>query len=256
MIQFDIKNLTFFSSHYHIKYKSTIFWSVIAFFSHKSMIIPILIMFCSVLFPYMKNTKKNVFFLVFFVFMYVFSSKIIELVFQIILGSSTYAHYATGSFGSKETQIGSGLGVLLKLFCIILFCFLIDREEIDKREYKLTMTLLFCYIMFYCFAMKMYIMQRLICSIYFCFIFFILAAIESKLKLQLKVKEKQYVFYVRKYLVLFLFMVYILLFITGTKGAVIKTGPGAAGRQVNPYHSLFNYKSSDVISQRGHMWGF
>ena len=225
------------------KTRKSLIWCVVAFFNHKSLIITIAILFLSQLIPYVSTKRKFLFFMVYMIFLYLFSSAILQFVFEKVLGNTSYAVYAVNAFSTKETEINSGMGVLLRLLILSVFAFMIDKVNLSKKEYKLSVALLFAYTLFYFLNIKMYIFARLIVAIYFCIIVFFIDVAKSFSKC-------------RKIALTFLFICYGLFFVMGIKNATVYVDNVANGRQINPYVTVWNYHDKAIIVRRAHNLGF
>lgn len=160
------------------KYFRAIFWGVLSFLFHKSTIVlclllPLSAMKCTMFSPY-----KNAFF---FLLIYIFFTfiNVGEILMEKVAAYTPYAAYVTASEYNRQTEMRTGLGILLRVFILFIFIFMSSRKQDKKRiiygrdrilteelchekNYKISCIFVFALLMFSLLGAQIRILGRLV----------------------------------------------------------------------------------------------
>ncbi len=207
----------------------TLFWFVVAVLFHKSAIFMLPLLFASCFKWKCLNRYSLVFiFLLLCTFFSMFN--IASFLMKNILGNSIYAGYV-GSMYDKKTEMGTGLGLVLRLimFCAILFC--CSRSAINNespmlvsRQYVLSCFAVIMLGLSHILAAQIHIFNRIPNLFSPFYVFFLLVLVQSKSKF-------------RK---LGLIIVLLILFVLFIKTLQVSSSSLGHGLGIVPYQSVFS----------------
>lgn len=218
------------------KYLKSILAAALAVLFHKSVLLLCLILPLSKLKWKLFSPRGNVF-LFGILFILFFVCDITKIVVVNVLSFTPYAGYISSSFFHK-TEMGTGLGLMLRIAACFVLLFVCSREmkdnvckdasskavSVHSNLYKTVCLFEFCQVVFYLMSAEIHIFNRLPNLLNPFFPIAVLCMAKSKSKY-------------RKLGILFLYFVFFILFV-----ATLKSSPASAkgGLGITPYQSIFS----------------
>ncbi len=218
------------------KYKRYIFWCIIAVLNHKSVVLLSVLLPLFQLLPLLSPRKYIILYVSIFSALLVFKYSIVNFIMEKILVFTPYAAYAFKA-QAQNTEGGTGLGVLLKLFIVGLLLYLSLTSTESKRIKKFSIGFSFSIMLATEFSAVIYIFFRLVGIMGVTYVYLFILASKSQSKY-------------RKQLLCFAYTLLIPLFIKNTLGAVIQQITVVSGKHIYPYVSIFNWRNNEMIYNR------
>ena len=215
-----------------------LFWCIIAILNHKVAIIPTVLVFFYQVIPKGKGQHYTILFVIIFIALYFLRSLIVDFLMSVIVPLTPFARYARSSYSTLQTEMGTGLGFLLKYICLGIVLYLICSSETKARERKFAIGSTFYLLFVGNFSTVLYIMVRLVNSYSFVYVYLIESAWNAKCR-------------IRKLLLLFFFFSSFLIFAKSISATPI-TGKGFDGKQIYPYVSIFNKYEHPIVRNLSH----
>lgn len=229
--------LKFYFSKKNIKF---IFWVICACLCHKVVFIFLFVLLCSKFIPPISHKFHIINFILWEIFLLLFSSIVVNIVMGLIVPLTPFKNYTINKYSAMSVEVSSGLGSLLKIGCLFLFTVLVTKQDCKKSLYNYCVILIFYLVFVINIRKHLYIIVRAENS--FAFAYILLAIVSCKNS------TNKY----RKLILCFLFISYSLLFfkgITNSSIAPIDKSKGS-GKQIYPYLSIWTYQNNPVVLSR------
>lgn len=183
-----------------------------------------LLLFFAFILKYMNFNRWNALLIAVGGIIFIFRFNFISILFESeLFFNSTYGDYAFSSF-NRETEIGSGLGVVVKCMIPCIFIFLSNKIQNTEKGNGFLVGMSIAYLLAISLSVKVHIFNRLVDAVSFVGVLEIGIIGMSRLRY-------------RKVLLLFLFCLSVLTFEYTIANAQISKSEGGG---ISPYVSLFN----------------
>lgn len=221
------------------RYFRAVLWGAVSFLFHKSTIFLCLLLPLSSMRWKMFSPYKNA---VLFLLMYALFDffNFAQIIMEKVVGNTFYSVYVNSGF-NRQTEIGTGLGLLLRICIMFIFVFISSRQVNEKKEwsgkneqasmlslqeknYKITCIFMFSFLAFALMAKRIHIFNRLMN----------LMTLSYLLSMHTMAKSKN------KYVKVALLFVIIALSILFFKDLQSNPSSAAGGLGLTPYQSIFS----------------
>ena len=219
------------------KYILYLFWCVIAILNHTSaLLLAVLLSFFQLL-PLLSAKKYLALYIGAFVFFHITKNTLIDFIMTKILAFTPYAKYALNAYASHETEMGSGMGLFLKLVILAVFLSLVLDSSISNKKKKFCIGFVFSMLAARELSTVLYIFMRLVVVMGIVHVNLAVLSCQSKNPL-------------KKIWLAFVYMLLFVLFIKDIFSSTIRPELRFSGKQIYPYVSIFNWRDNPIILRR------